>query len=303
MESSAITIDRFTKRFGASTAVHDLTLEVPRGSVFGLLGQNGAGKSTTIKTLLNLLQPSAGRLSILGLDSVRDAVAVRRRVGYVPEEPFFYRWMTVAELVRFNAAFYPTWDHDLAESLLDTLELPLARRLGHLSRGMQAKAGLVLALSPRPDVLVLDDPTSGLDAVVRREFLEAMIATVQSEGATVFFSTHMLNELERIADRVAILHQGRLLACGPLEEIKRGTVKLRVVYPDVVPDSVPLESLVRMERGTHHLLLTVSGYTPDVAGLLRSCGAESIEVLDLSLEEIFVETARGAAHVQDVQHV
>jgi ABC-2 type transport system ATP-binding protein len=297
MESPAITIERFTKHFGRRTAVNDLSLEVPRGSVFGLLGQNGAGKSTTIKALLNLVKPSEGRLTILGLDSVLDAVAVRRHVGYLPEEPFYYRWMTVDELVRFNAAFYPTWDHHLAGSLLARLDLPRGRRIDQLSRGMQAKAGLVLALAPRPGVLILDDPTSGLDAVVRREFLEAMIGTVQSEGGTVFFSTHLLHELERIADRVAILHQGRLLACAPLEEIKRNTVKLRVVYPDAVPGSVPVKNLIRVERGAHHLMLTVSGYTPEMDQSLRSSGAESVEVLDLSLEDIFVETAKGATHV------
>lgn len=297
MESPAISIERFTKRFGGRTAVCDLSLEVPRGAVFGLLGQNGAGKSTTIKTLLNLHQPSEGTLRVLGLDSVRDAVAVRRRVGYLPEDPFYYKWMTVAELVGFNAAFYPTWDHGLARTLLERLDLPEDRRIEQLSRGMQAKAGLVLALAPRPEVLILDDPTSGLDAVVRREFLEAMIATVQSEGGTVFFSTHMLHELERIADRVGILHKGRLLACAPLDDIKRSTVKIRAVYPDVVPASVPLDNLIRVERGAHHLSLTVSGYTPETERHLRSSGAESIEVLDLSLEEIFVETAKGAAHV------
>ena len=297
MESPAITIERFTKRFGRRTAVDDLSLEVPAGAVFGLLGQNGAGKSTTIKTLLNLYQPTEGSLRILGLDTVRDAVAVRRRVGYLPEDPFYYKWMTVAELVRFDASFYPTWDHHLARTLLDRLELPEDRRIDQLSRGMQAKAGLVLALAQRPEVLILDDPTSGLDVVVRREFLEAMIATVQSEGGTVFFSTHMLHELERIADRVGILHKGRLLACAPLEEIKKSTVKLRVVYPDVVPASVPLENLIRVERGAHHLSLTVSAYTPEMARRLMISGAESIEVMALSLEEIFVETAKGAAHV------
>ena len=183
MGSNAIVIDGFTKTYGNRTAVDSLSIEVPQGSIFGLLGQNGAGKSTTIKTLLNLLQPTAGRLSVLGLDSIGDSVALRRKVGYLPEEPAYYAWMTVEEIVRFNASFYPTWDAALADSLLKQLDLPRDRKLRELSRGMQAKVGLVMALGSRPEVLVLDDPTSGLDAIVRHEFSEAMIGNVQARGA------------------------------------------------------------------------------------------------------------------------
>ena len=150
MEPNAIVIDGFTKTYGRHTAVRDLSLEVPRGAIFGLLGQNGAGKSTTIKTLLNLLQPTAGRLAVLGLDSVADSVALRRKVGYLPEEPAYYAWMTVDEIVRFNAHFFPTWDPALADSLLERLDLPRGRKLRELSRGMQAKVGLVMALGSRP---------------------------------------------------------------------------------------------------------------------------------------------------------
>jgi ABC-2 type transport system ATP-binding protein len=293
MPEPAIVIEDLTKRFGSREAVRDLSLEVPRGSVFGLLGQNGAGKSTTIKTLLNLYQPTRGRLSVLGLDSGRQSVELRRKVGYLPEEPSCYRWMTVAEAVRFNAAFYPTWDAGLADALLRKLELPRERRLGELSRGMQAKVGLVLALAPRPEVLILDDPTSGLDAVVRREFLEAMIANVQAEGGTVFFSTHLLHEMERVADEVAILHRGRLLVRDSLERLKAATKKLRVVYPDRVPERVQLPGMLRVVRDTHQALITVGGYHAGMAEELRRAGAESVEALDLSLEEIFVEAVQG----------
>lgn len=293
METAAIGIDRFTKQFGSRTAVSDLSLEVPPGSVFGLLGQNGAGKSTTIKTLLNLLQPTTGRLSVLGLDTVTESVAIRRRVGYLPEEPAYYNWMSVDEIVSFNASFYPTWDAGLAASLIKQLDLPRDRKLRALSRGMQAKVGLVMALGSRPEVLILDDPTSGLDALVRREFLEAMIANVQAEGGTVFFSTHLLHEMERVADRVAILHKGDLLVHGTLDRLKNETKKLRAVYPDVVPEDIVLPGLVRRVRDTHQVLLTVTGYNPGLDEELRRSGAETVEVIDLSLEEIFVETVKG----------
>lgn len=294
-ETPAILIEHFTRRYGARVAVDDLSLTVPRGSIFGLLGRNGAGKSTTIRTLLNLQQPTSGRLSVLGLDSVTGSLGIRRRTGYLPEEPAYYSWMTVEEILRFNAAFYPTWDRDLAGRLLAQLELPRDRRLRELSRGMQAKVGLVMALAPRPELLILDDPTSGLDPVVRHEFLEAMIANVQAEGGTVFFSTHMLHEMERIADEVAILHDGRLRARAALDDLKTSTRRLRAVYPQAPPDTFPVPGLLRAERSNHHVTLTVNGFTDALPATLRAGGAESVEVIDMSLEEIFIETVKGGA--------
>ncbi len=294
MESPASVIDQFTKRFGRRAAVEELSLEVPRGSIFGFLGQNGAGKTTTIRTLLNLLQPTSGRLQVLGHDSMAESVPLRRRVGYLPEEPSYYPWMTVQEILDFNAPFYPTWDPQLAGDLLARLELPRDRRLRELSRGMQAKAGLILALAPRPELLILDDPTSGLDPVVRHEFLEAVINNVQAEGGTVFFSTHLLHEMERVADEVAILHHGRLHLRASLEQLKAQVKRIRAIYPDQVPQAFPLPDLLRVDRNTHQVLLTVAAYRPDFPEALRSAGAESVEVIDLSLEEIFVETVKGA---------
>jgi len=293
MTAKGIVIENFTKRFGKVVAVDNLSLDVPEGSIFGLLGQNGAGKTTTIQTLLNLLQPTEGKLSVLGFDSVKESLELRRRVGYLPEEPTYYGWMTVDEIVGFNAAFYPTWDEALAEKLLDDLGLPRDRKLRDLSRGMQAKVGLVMALGARPEVLILDDPTSGLDAVVRREFLEAMINNVQSEGGTVFFSSHLIHEMERVVDEVALIHEGKLRMRASLEQLKLDYKKLRVVYPGVVPDLFPIDSLVRTELEAHQALLTVSSYDAAMDAALREAGAESIEVMDLSLEEIFVETVKG----------
>ena len=292
-ESPAIHIDRFTKSYGSRDAVHDLSLSVPRGSIFGLLGQNGAGKTTTIKTLINLIQPTSGRLTVLGHDSVAATIDARRRIGYLPEEPAYYPWMTVDQIIDFNASFYPGWDTALAARLLGELELPGDRRLKALSRGMQAKVGLVMALAPHPELLILDDPTSGLDPVVRREFLEAVIANVQAEGGTVFFSTHLLHEMERVADEVAILHKGRLRLRSSLDDLKAGWKKLRVVYPQTIPAGFPLPALVRAERNSHQALLTVEAFDTAMPGTLMSAGAESVEVIDLSLEEIFVETVKG----------
>jgi len=293
MSVPAISIRNFTKRYGKVTAVEDLSIDVPKGSIFGLLGQNGAGKTTTIRTMINLLQPTEGSIEVLGLDSVRDSLDIRKRIGYLPEEPTYYQWMTVDEIISFNAAFYPTWDPALSDRLLDDLGLPGDRKLGSLSRGMQAKVCLVMALGQRPELLILDDPTAGLDPVVRQEFLEAMIANVQAEGGTVFFSTHLLHEMERVADDLAMIHNGKLRLRSSLEDIKHDFKKLRVVYPNVVPEIFPFNGIVRAEANHHQALLTVSKYDPSMDDALMSNGAESVEVLDLSLEEIFVETVKG----------
>jgi ABC-2 type transport system ATP-binding protein len=296
----AIVIEGFTRRFGRRIAVDDVSLQVPRGSIFGLLGRNGAGKSTTIRALMNLISPSAGRMTLLDLDSVKDALRIGQRVAYVPEEPKYYDWMTVDEILSFNASFYESWDVAHAASLVSRLEVPRGRRLRELSLGTRAKVGLVMALGARPELLILDDPTSGLDAVVRREFLETIIANVQSEGGTVFFSSHLIHEMERVADRVAIMDRGRVVACAPLDRLKAETKKLRAVYPEAPPDRFTLPGLIRVEREPHQAVLTLSGCGPAMMQQVRGTGAESVEVLDMSLEEIFIETVTGGGvHVHD----
>jgi ABC-2 type transport system ATP-binding protein len=293
--SDAIVIEHFSKRYPRRDAVLDLSLSVRAGSIFGLLGCNGAGKSTTIRALLGLTRPTSGTLRVLGMEAPRDAVRIRDRVGYVPEDPPGYPWMTVSQALAFHASFHPRWDHSLADGLRDRLALPAGTRLRDLSRGMRAKVGLVMALGARPELLVLDDPTSGLDPIVRREFLEAVIANVQAEGGTVFFSSHLLDEMERIADEVAILRDGRLAASGPLERLKSATRTMRAVYAGDPPARVELPGLLRCERSPHHLTLTVSGYEPRLADAVRATGALSVDVEDMSLEEIFVATVKGGA--------
>jgi len=297
---NAITIDRFTVRYGRQVAVDDVSLEVPRGSIFGLLGRNGAGKTTTIRALMNLTPPTSGRLTLLGLDASAGAVRIGRRVGYVPEEPRYYDWMTVEEILGFNASFHESWDAQHAATLLKRLDVPRGRRLRELSLGTRAKVGLTMALGARPELLILDDPTSGLDAVVRREFLETIIAAVQEEGGTVFLSSHLVHEMERVADTVAIMDHGRIVTSAPLERLKEQTRRLRAVYPDGPPGEFAMPGLLRVERAQHQAVLTLSGCGPATVEQVRGTGAETVEVLDLSLEEIFVETVRGGgSHVRD----
>lgn len=293
MNEPAIHFEGFTKRYGRRVAVDALSLQVARGRVCGLLGQNGAGKTTTIRCMLDLLRPSAGSITVLGHDSVRDSVRLRSKVGYLPEDPTYYTWMKVAEIVAFNAGFFSSWDQALADTLIDRLELPRQRRMGELSRGMQAKVGLVMALAQRPELLLLDDPTSGLDPLARRDFLEAMIANVQAEGGTVFFSSHLIHELEQFADEVAILHHGRLRLRGSIEKLKSSRKRVRVVYPGPEPPGFVLPGVSVAEAHAHHAVLSVVDFDTAMPAALRAAGAESVEVIDLDLEEIFIDIVKG----------
>ncbi|SPE38391.1 ABC transporter related protein (fragment) [Candidatus Sulfopaludibacter sp. SbA3] len=223
MNPPAIAVQALSKRFGRRLAVEDLTFEVPQGSVCGFLGRNGAGKSTAIRMMMNLLDPTAGSVTLLGLDSRRDHTALKRRVGYVAESPVLYEWMKVRELARFTAEFYPHWNRRRVDELFDRFAIDREQKVRHLSRGTQAQLALALALGGDPELLILDEPATGLDVLVRRDFLESIIQLIQQEGRTVLFSSHLLHEVERVADQVVILDRGRLVRSGSIEEFKLST--------------------------------------------------------------------------------
>ena len=218
-----------------------MTQRIERGVVFGLVGENGAGKTTLIKHLLGLLKPTFGSVRVFGLDPVRDPVGVLGRIGYLSEDRDLPEWMTIAQLMRYNQAFYPAWDERFADELRDQFELDPKQQIKRLSRGQRARAGLLAALAHRPDLLILDEPSSGLDPVVRGDILSAIIRTVADEGRTVLFSSHLLDEVERVADRVTLLHQGRVALNAPLPEIlgSHRRLVLRFETPQPVPPELP----------------------------------------------------------------
>src|SRR5436190_22967169 len=215
-----VELHRVTRHFGHKTALDDISLTVPRGGVFGLIGGNGAGKTTLIKHVLGLLKAQSGSVRVLGLDPVENPVGTLGRIGYLSEERDLPNWMSVRELMRYTQAFYPAWDETYAGELRDAFDLDPRAKIKTLSRGQRARAGLLAALSHRPDLLVLDEPSSGLDPVVRRDILGAIIRTMADEGRTVLFSSHLLDEVERVADQVTIIHQGRLILTSSMDEIK-----------------------------------------------------------------------------------
>jgi ABC-2 type transport system ATP-binding protein len=300
---AVIQVEKLTKRYGKQTAVDGLSLTVPEGAVFGLLGENGAGKTTTIQTLLGLIKPDGGRTEVLGLDPTRRGLEVRRQIGYVPESPVLYDWMTVAEIGWFAAAFHldsqgtaNTYQYRYTE-LTRGFDLPLTKKIKALSKGMRAKVSLSLALASDPSLLILDEPTSGLDVLVRREFLESMV-DLASAGRTVLLSSHQIGEVERVASHVVLLHKGKLILAEPLDELKSRTFLLSVTFasrdhPTTPPEGRALELIDANDasRQAHWLVRATDRSACEVVRALP--GVEGLEIETPSLEEIYIGYMRA----------
>lgn len=285
----AIETDVLTKRFRKLTAVDGIDLRVPWGSVYGFLGRNGAGKTTTISMLLGLLRPTSGKATVLGHSSKTDPVKIRAEIGYVPEKQIMYDWMTVEEILWFTSRFYKNWNEKLAADLVGRFKLDPKRKLKHLSRGMVAEVCLILALAPEPRLLILDDPTSGMDPVVRREFLENIVDIVRDKKRTVFFSSHILTDIERVADWVGILKEGRLLVQSETDKLKLRMRKVAAKFQGDAPRELDMGEPLWIQRDGTALTVTFTDYKDDIPEKLRGMGATAVEVMDLSLDDIFVE--------------
>jgi len=220
MSDSVIDVSELTRRFGDKTALDSVSVSMPRGAVYGLVGANGAGKTTLIKHILGLLRAESGSVRVFGLDPVADPVAVLSRIGYLSEENDLPPWMRVDELIRYTRAFYPAWDDPYAEELRQAFGLDSDAKIKNLSKGQKARAGLLTALAHQPELLVLDEPSSGLDPIVRKDILGAVIRTIADEGRTVLFSSHLLEEVEQVADHVTMINLGKIVLSAPLEDIR-----------------------------------------------------------------------------------
>ena len=231
MDDSSPTIIKTTDlclSYGRVHAVDRLNVTVREGEVYGFLGRNGAGKTSTIRMLMGVVRADSGQIELPGFRGRRIGVRQKQRIGYVSQEQYFYPWMTCRGLGRFVSGFYPTWDRDEFARLLQNLDLPPDRKVSHLSGGMKIKLALSLALAHRPPILILDEPTSGLDPVARREFLEIISRQARAHRRTTFFSSHLINEVERVADRVGIIHKGQLKYEGSIDELQASVRRVSV---------------------------------------------------------------------------
>jgi len=280
----AIELQAVTKSFRRTAVLRGVTLRVERGKTFAFLGRNASGKTTTIRMLLGLLKRDDGSIRVLGLDPSQAPIELRRRVGYLAEDQLMYGWMQVGEILRFVAPFYPTWDHDLALKYVRDFELPIATKIKHLSKGQNVRLGLVLALAHRPEVVILDDPALGLDPIMRKQFNRDLITHLQGEGRTVFYSSHLLYEVEPVADEVAILDQGRIVRQADTETLRRD-VKQLILSRDAFGANVKHLSVLDAQSDGDRVVVAVDGAAKAVE-LLRYEGVE-FRVVDLNLDEIF----------------
>ncbi|MCC6683216.1 MAG: ABC transporter ATP-binding protein [Phycisphaeraceae bacterium] len=325
-DSPDIIVRGLSKSFGRKRVLEDVSFTVERGRTFALLGRNGAGKTTTLRLLLGLLKPDSSGgsgcgsaepgsvtpvpmskhepfpagMRVLGLDPCKDAIEVRRRVGYLAEDQRMFSWMTVEQITRFMAPFYPTWDTNLANRYLQQFELSRSTKIKHLSKGQTVRLGLLLALAHRPQVIILDDPALGLDPIMRKQFNRDLIMHLQSEGRTVFYSSHLLYEVEPIADQVAILDRGRIVIQQDTETLRHNVKQLRMASGDYHKLTLPLNKLDVLP-GPTETAVTLSD-APQAIEQLRQNGV-TFRVVDLNLDEIFeayvIGRPDGQRHADD----
>ncbi len=286
-----MTITELSRRFGSKTVLDNVSVYVPRGGVFGLVGENGAGKTTLIKHILGLLRAESGSVRVFGLDPVADPVGVLGRVGYLSEQPDLPGWMRVDELLRYTRAFYPRWDAAYADKLLAQFGLNPAQRIKTLSKGQTAKAGLLIAQAHRPDLLLLDEPSSGLDPLVRRDILEAVIRTVAEEGRTVFFSSHLLEEIERVSDHIAMVHHGKIVLCGGLDEVKAQHRRFTLHFEIAPPGPPVIAGALSVSGAGKEWTVMCNGTRSEMPAAAAKLGARIVDERAPSLNEIFVARA------------
>jgi ABC-2 type transport system ATP-binding protein len=281
------------KNYDDVEAVRGLNLQVPAGSIFGFLGRNGAGKTTTIKVLLGMARPTSGHVRVFGLpvDATGSSVEIRRRTGFVSDEKDLYDYMTVDEIVRFTAAFFPRWRPELEQRYLRAFELPPHRKVKALSRGMRTKLALLLALCRGAELLILDEPTSGLDPAMTEEILQALVAHVANEEMTVFFSSHQIAEVEQIADHVAIIDHGRAVVAGALDDVREKFRRVQMVFDGDAPDAAfRAPGIVRVRREGRVLTVLSSAGAERILEEARALNPISADVVPVTLKEIFLET-------------
>lgn len=291
MPPTVIEVHNLSRRFGKTLALDDVRLSVPRGVVYGLVGENAAGKTTLIRHLMGLLIPETGAVRVLGSDPVKDPVGTLSRLGYLSEDRDLPEWMHVGEFLAYTKAFYPTWDTQYADSLSERFELDRAAKIKGLSQGQRAKLGLLAAIAHRPELLVLDEPSTGLDPIVRRDILEAIIRTVAEEGRTVFFSSHLLEEVERVSDHIAMMANGKVMLNGPIDELRESHHKLTVHFEELQSRPPAFAGALRTEGTGREWTIVCNGSLDAMRQQVTSANARIVEERQPSLDDLFVAYA------------
>jgi ABC-2 type transport system ATP-binding protein len=297
-EPFVIETTELRKQYDGVEALRGLSLQVPAGSIYGFLGRNGAGKTTTIKLLLGMARPTSGSALVFGQPAALEAasVEIRRRIGFVSDQKDLYDYMTVDEMIRFTAPFFPRWRPDLEQRYRRSFELPADRKVKALSRGMRTKLALLLALCRGAELLILDEPTSGLDPAMTEEVLQSLVAHVASEEMTVFFSSHQIGEVDQIGDHVAIIERGRIVVAGALDDLREQYRRIELVFAGDAPEATFRSPGIERVRRKGRVLTVLSSAGSDrLVAEARSLNPVSVDVATVTLKEIFLETVAGEA--------
>ncbi|MDB5019545.1 MAG: transporter ATP-binding protein [Pedobacter sp.] len=295
MNDYVISSSDLTKQYGSFKAVDQLDLQVPKGSICGFLGQNGAGKSTTIKMLLGMVKPTSGSGSVLGFDieEEKSSLEIRKRVAYVAEDKRLYDYMTVAQILNFTRPFFGAWDKDLERHLLDEFKLPINRSIKKLSKGMRTQLALVLGICRNTEILILDEPSEGLDPVNNEKVLKLLVG-LASDGKTIFFSSHNVFEVEQVSDYIIMIHKGRLVESKSLEQLKEDNKIIKCLYSEKHNlDLKSLKAAKSVKSDPNSVLVFADGDKSALLDILKQSHPSSVEVINLSLKDIFLENLKA----------
>lgn len=298
MTETVLETKGLTKYYGSVLAVDHLDLKIPRGCICGFVGRNGAGKTTAIKLMLGLLQPTTGSSQLLGCDSAALTPEIRQRIGYVTEGHRLFRWMSIGRLEKFQRAFFPDqWDARFFADMIEYFDLSTKQKIKQLSMGQRAQVSLALALAPNPELLIMDDPTLGLDAAIRRQFLAGMIELIMRQGKTVLFSSHILADVERVSDRIVVIDKGVLRANCTLEQFSSVVKKVKISFKDTVPPEIDIAGMLHCKQSGKEIELALVGTGEEqISKWAESAGAEKYHIVKMSLEDQFIEFTAPPNH-------
>ncbi len=276
------------KSYGRKQILKDFNMTLKEGQVYGLLGKNGEGKTTLIRMIMGIIPGDKGKILYRGKEIKFNHPFYKKEVGYIPEESIFFGWMTIKELMAFNSSFYPRWNVQKVREFLNRFGLDEKFRIQNLSRGMKLKLGLIVALAAEPELLILDDPTSGMDVPTRHDFLKGIIQEMLDEGTTILFSSHLVHELEGIIDHLGILHNGKLILEENFEQVKNGAKKVHLIFDGSVPDGIDIKGMLTKQSDGNTCDLSIYPWNDEVKIDLEALHPTKMDVESMTLEEIFI---------------